>query len=53
LPLGREEISELRRGASYDWRDVDPSIFGTILAPRCGVAARLLTGNLEVLKGSY
>ena len=31
LPLGREEIGELRRAASYDWRDVDPSIFGTLL----------------------
>ncbi len=31
LPLGREEIGELRRAASFDWRDVDPSIFGTLL----------------------
>lgn len=31
LPLGREEIGELRRAASHDWRDVDPSIFGTLL----------------------
>lgn len=31
LPLGREEIGELRQAASYDWRDVDPSIFGTLL----------------------
>lgn len=31
LPLGREEIGELRRAASYDWKDVDPSIFGTLL----------------------
>ncbi|MGE0418089.1 MAG: class I SAM-dependent DNA methyltransferase [Acetobacteraceae bacterium] len=31
LPLGREEIGELRRAAAYDWRDVDPSIFGTLL----------------------
>jgi hypothetical protein len=31
LPLGREEISELRQAASYDWRDVDPSIFGALL----------------------
>ena len=28
---GREEIGELRRAAGYDWRDVDPSIFGTLL----------------------
>ena len=31
LSLGREEIGELRRAASHDWRDVDPSIFGTLL----------------------
>ncbi|MGA3403752.1 MAG: type IIL restriction-modification enzyme MmeI, partial [Acetobacteraceae bacterium] len=31
LPLGRAEIGELRSAASYDWRDVDPSIFGTLL----------------------
>ena len=31
LPLGREEIGELRRAAAADWRDVDPSIFGTLL----------------------
>lgn len=31
LPLGRKEIGELRSAASYDWRDVDPSIFGTLL----------------------
>ena len=31
LPLAREEIGELRQAASYDWRNVDPSIFGTLL----------------------
>ncbi len=31
LPLGREAIGELRSAAGYDWRDVDPSIFGTLL----------------------
>jgi hypothetical protein len=31
LPLGREEIGELRQAASHSWRDVDPSIFGTLL----------------------
>ncbi len=31
LPLGREEIGELRQAASHDWREVDPSIFGTLL----------------------
>jgi hypothetical protein len=31
LPLAREEIGELRQAAGYDWREVDPSIFGTLL----------------------
>ncbi len=31
LPLGREEIGELRQAASYNWNDVDPSIFGTLV----------------------
>jgi hypothetical protein len=31
LPLGREEIGELRQAASYTWKEVDPSIFGTLL----------------------
>lgn len=31
LPLGREEIGELRQAAAHNWRDVDPSIFGTLL----------------------
>jgi SAM-dependent methyltransferase len=31
LPLAREEIGELRQAATHTWRDVDPSIFGTLL----------------------
>jgi hypothetical protein len=31
LPLGREEIGELRQAASYSWKEVDPSIFGTLV----------------------
>ena len=31
LPLGREEIGELRLAAGYTWKEVDPSIFGTLL----------------------
>ena len=31
MPLGREEIGELRQAASYDWKEVDPSIFGTLV----------------------
>ena len=30
LPLGRAEIGELRQAASYTWKEVDPSIFGTL-----------------------
>jgi len=31
LALAREEIGELRAAAAYDWREVDPSIFGALL----------------------
>lgn len=31
LPLAKEEISELAAAARYDWRDVEPAIFGTFL----------------------
>ncbi len=31
LPLAREEIGELRAAARYNWKEVDPSIFGTLL----------------------
>lgn len=31
LPLGKEEIGELRQAASADWRDVEPAIFGALL----------------------
>jgi hypothetical protein len=31
LPLGRAEIGELRRAAEANWKEVDPSIFGTLL----------------------
>ena len=31
LPLGREEIGELRRAAGHNWTEVDPSIFGTLV----------------------
>jgi hypothetical protein len=31
LPLGLEEIGELAAAAGYDWRDVEPAIFGTFL----------------------
>jgi type I restriction-modification system DNA methylase subunit len=31
LPLDRADIKELREAASYNWRDVEPAIFGTLL----------------------
>jgi hypothetical protein len=31
IPLGREEIGELRAAAAQDWREVEPAIFGTLL----------------------
>ncbi|WP_197727545.1 class I SAM-dependent DNA methyltransferase [Rhizobium ruizarguesonis] len=31
LKLGREEIGELAAAAAYDWKDVEPAIFGTFL----------------------
>lgn len=44
LPLGREEIGELRQAATYDWRDVDPSIFGTLLEQALDPAERQRLG---------
>jgi type I restriction-modification system DNA methylase subunit len=31
IPLDSSEIFELRNAASYDWREVEPAIFGTLL----------------------
>ncbi|MFG1426783.1 class I SAM-dependent DNA methyltransferase [Roseixanthobacter glucoisosaccharinicivorans] len=31
LPMEKAAISELRAAAEYDWRDVEPAIFGTLL----------------------
>jgi hypothetical protein len=31
LPLAKEEIAELAAAARYDWKDVEPAIFGTFL----------------------
>ncbi|WP_137157678.1 DNA methyltransferase [Rhizobium sp. FKL33] len=31
LPLAQEEIGELAAAARYDWKDVEPAIFGTFL----------------------
>src|SRR6185437_15547226 len=44
FPLAREEIGELRVAASYDWRDVDPSIFGTLIEQALDPAERRRLG---------
>ncbi len=44
LALGREEIGELRAAATFDWRDVDPSIFGTLLEQALDPAERKRLG---------
>lgn len=44
LPLGREEIGELRRAAEHDWRDVEPAIFGTLLEQALDPAERRRLG---------
>ncbi len=45
LPLAREEIGELRQAAGYDWRDVDPSIFGTFFEQALDPAERRKLGG--------
>ncbi len=44
LSLRREEIGELRRAAEYNWREVDPSIFGTLLEQALDPAERKSLG---------
>ncbi len=44
LPLAREEIGELRVAAGYDWREVDPSIFGALLERALEPSARRQLG---------
>jgi SAM-dependent methyltransferase len=69
LPLGRAEIGELRRAASADWKDVDPSIFGTLLeqaldkterrrlgahyTPRAYVERLVVATVIEPLRGDW
>ena len=69
LPLGREEIGELRRAAAADWKDVDPSIFGTLLeqaldkterrrlgahyTPRAYVERLVVATVIEPLRGDW
>ena len=69
LALGAEEIGELRRAASYDWREVDPSIFGTLLeqaldpddrrklgahyTPRAYGERRVIATLIEPLRGEW
>jgi hypothetical protein len=44
LPLGREEIGELRQAATRDWRDVEPAIFGALLEQALDPAERKRLG---------
>jgi hypothetical protein len=44
LPLQREDIGELRQAASYDWKEVDPSIFGTLVEQALDPAERKKLG---------
>jgi hypothetical protein len=44
LPLGKEEIGELRQAASANWRDVEPAIFGTLLEQALDPAERRRLG---------
>ncbi len=44
LPLGREEIGELRQAADHDWKEVDPSIFGTLVEQALDPAERKKLG---------
>ncbi|MGB8841737.1 MAG: DNA methyltransferase [Aliidongia sp.] len=44
LPLGREEIGELRQAAAQDWTEVEPAIFGTLLEQALDPAERKRLG---------
>src|SRR5206468_50463 len=44
FPMGREDIGELREAAGKDWKEVDPSIFGTLLEQALDPAERSRLG---------
>jgi hypothetical protein len=44
LKLAKEEISELAAAATYDWKDVEPAIFGTFLEQALNVDERRKLG---------
>ncbi|MCF3638567.1 class I SAM-dependent DNA methyltransferase [Rhizobium sp. TRM95111] len=44
LPLAKEEIGELAAAAGYDWKDVEPAIFGTFLEQALDPADRRKLG---------
>jgi hypothetical protein len=44
LPLAKEEIGELLAAARYDWKDVEPAIFGTFLEQALDPADRRKLG---------
>ncbi|SIQ31501.1 MULTISPECIES: class I SAM-dependent DNA methyltransferase [Acidiphilium] len=44
LPLTRADIAELSKAAEYDWKSVDPAIFGTLLEQALDPAERKRLG---------
>jgi hypothetical protein len=44
FPMDREEIGELKEAAAKDWKEVDPSIFGTLLEQALDPAERSRLG---------
>jgi SAM-dependent methyltransferase len=44
FPMDREEIGELKEAAAKDWKEVDPSIFGTLLEQALDSAERSRLG---------
>ncbi len=44
FPLAKQEIGELLAAARYNWREVDPSIFGTLLEQALNPAERRKLG---------
>ncbi len=44
LKLAKEEIGELAAAANYDWKDVEPAIFGTFLEQALNVDERRKLG---------
>ncbi|WP_035713134.1 class I SAM-dependent DNA methyltransferase [Azorhizobium doebereinerae] len=46
LPLDKAAIGELRAAAEFDWRDVEPAIFGTLLEQALDTVERLVIATI-------